>query len=148
MGLDISHDCWSGAYSAFHRWRKEIAKAGGIPLEAMEGFFGGHIEDCINVVADRITLGRAIQRFAEDNLPVKWESLRPDILHVLLNHSDCGGKIEHKNCEPLADRLEKILPRLPEGDGGGHIGNWRAKTQTFIDGLRRAHDAGEDVEFY
>lgn len=25
MGLDVSHDAWHGAYSAFTRWRHEIA---------------------------------------------------------------------------------------------------------------------------
>lgn len=45
-------------------------------------------------------------------------------------------------------RLKELLPLLLEGDGGGHIGDWREKTQTFIDGLMRAHEAGEDVEFH
>ena len=27
MGLDTSHDCWNGAYSAFHRWRIKITPA-------------------------------------------------------------------------------------------------------------------------
>ena len=39
MGLDTSHNCWHGAYSAFMRWRQEIAKAAGIPLMLMEGFY-------------------------------------------------------------------------------------------------------------
>ena len=32
--------------------------------------------------------------------------------------------------------------------GGGHIGNWRAKTRAFVDGLRLAASRGEDVEFH
>jgi hypothetical protein len=40
MGLDTTHNCWHGAYSAFMRWRQEIAKAAGLPpLDLMEGFF-------------------------------------------------------------------------------------------------------------
>jgi hypothetical protein len=29
MGLDTSHDCWHGAYSAFMRWRSELCRAAG-----------------------------------------------------------------------------------------------------------------------
>ena len=44
-------------------------------------------------------------------------------------------------------RMEELLPSLG-GDLGGHIGVVRVKTQTFIDGLRRASKMGEDVEFF
>lgn len=88
MGLDTTHGCWHGAYSAFMRWREKLAEVAGLPpLMLMEGFY-------------------------------------------------------------LADRLAELLPKLPEGDGGGHIGHWREKTQTFIDGLRLAASRGEDVEFH
>lgn len=71
----------------------------------------------------------------------------PDALIVLLAHSDCEGEIQEDMVGPLADRLEELLPLL-EGDGGGHIGSYREKTQTFIDGLRRAEAAGEAVGFH
>jgi len=31
MGLDTSHDAWHGAYSAFMRWRTEIARCIDVP---------------------------------------------------------------------------------------------------------------------
>lgn len=133
MGLDTTHDCWHGSYSAFHRWRCGIAKAAGIPLDLMEGYW-------INLGMPK---GSSSQR-----LPLKWESLKPDILHVLLDHSDSEGEIAAKHCGPLADRLEELLPLLPEGSGGGHIGDWREKTQRFIDGLRLAASQGEPVGFH
>jgi hypothetical protein len=37
---------------------------------------------------------------------------------------------------------------MPDGEGPGHIGYWRKKTQQFIDGLLDAHSNNEDVEFY
>ena len=101
MGLDISHDTWHGAYSAFMRWRIEIAKHIGIDLESMEGFGG-------------IT---------------KWDDFESNPLYHLLNHSDCDGEIDWIYLEAIANELERILPFLPEGDGGGHIGNWKDKTQ-------------------
>jgi len=39
MGLDTTHGCWHGAYSAFHRWRAGLANAAGIPLDLMEGYY-------------------------------------------------------------------------------------------------------------
>jgi hypothetical protein len=48
MGLDVSHECWTGAYSAFHIWRCKIAELKGLPpLELMEGFYiGGDSPKC------------------------------------------------------------------------------------------------------
>ncbi len=121
MGLDTSHNAWHGAYSAFMRWRTEIARLIDVPLDKMEGFVLGG---------------------------VKWETLRPDPLYALLSHSDCDGEIAPDDCAKIADRLEELLPKLPEGDAGGHIGYWREKTKQFIDGCRAASAAGEPLDFH
>jgi hypothetical protein len=149
MGLDTTHNAWHGAYSAFHRWRVKLAEVVGIPLELMEGFYGGQIAE----TADRLTAGKAepplyIERLRDYDalLPITWDILKPDVLHFLLHHSDCDGDIPAELCSPLADRLEELLPLL-EGDGGGHVGDYRQKTQKFIDGLRLAASLGEAVEF-
>lgn len=156
MGLDTTHNCWHGAYSAFMRWRQEISKAAGLPpLELMEGFFtsrdgsrgvrggiptfylgpdpGELVENCI--------------RRMEESLPISWDSLKPSPLHELLYHSDCDGEITAESCGPIADALEALLPKL-NGDHGGHIGDIKAKTQRFIDGLRDAAAKNEAVEFH
>jgi len=153
MGLDTTHDAWHGAYSAFMRWRTEIARAAGLPpLELMEGFFcprnGGHGIPTIYVDPNSSELAlRGIARI-EERLPIKWECLKPSPLHELLYHSDCDGEIPAESCGPIADELEKLLPLLPEGEAGGHVGDWRAKTQQFIDGLRRAAAASEPLGFH
>lgn len=120
MGLDTSHGCWHGSYSAFNRWRTKIADLIGIRLDDMRGF-GGHVE---------------------------WPSADTEPLVHLLNHSDCDGSIESQYCAAIADRLESLLPRLPVEPDGGHIGYWRECTQAWIDGLRDADRHGEDVEFH
>lgn len=185
MGLDTSHNCWHGAYSAFMRWRQEIAKAAGIPLMLMEGFYElgsryGGIEDAMmrtaprafafskgesgGFVATRDTVAAALVDSAERGdagrlhdflapliplLPLKWEILKDDPLNILLHHSDCDGEIRWQDCCPIADRLTDLLPLLAQsGDGGGHIGNFVAKTQTFIDGLRLAASRKENVDFH
>lgn len=154
MGLDTTHDAWHGAYSAFMRWRQEVAKAAGLPpLEFMEGFFcpmrsrQGIATFYLGRGADDELARGSFERL-EERLPIKWECLKPSPLHELLFHSDCDGEIPAESCGPIADALEAILPNMPTGSGGGHIGDWRDKTQQFIDGLRRAAAAGEPLGFH
>lgn len=120
MGLDTTHDCWHGAYSAFHGWRKKLCEVAGYgDLDNREGFGGD----------------------------TPWPD--DDPLIVLLNHSDCDGEIEAKDCAAIADRLESLIPALERaGEAGGHIGNFAEKTQKFIDGLRKAAEVGESVGFH
>jgi len=82
MGLDVSHDCWSGGYGSFYVWRKELAKAASMPpLERMVGFNGD----------------------------IEWKWLKEDALHILLDHSDCDDIIRVRHCKCLADRLAHLL---------------------------------------
>ena len=147
MGLDTSHGCWHGAYTAFSRWRDELARVAGMPpLWMMEGYF-----DPNSLCGTMITLKHASPKHWEilcKDLPISWDCLKRDVLYVLLHHSDCDGIIESYLCAPLADRLEELMPLLPSEPDPGHIGIWQEKTQTFIDGLREAARLGENVEFH
>jgi hypothetical protein len=158
MGLDTTHGCWHGAYSAFMRWREKIAEVAGLPpLGMMEGFWDPRSPDrgeALTYTVAASSLERHGDTFGAESLrrlarrpAIRWDCLKPSPLHILLSHSDCDGSIAAGDCGPIADALEALLPLL-EGDGGGHIGNYRAKTQTFIDGLRAAAAAGEDVGFH
>ncbi len=156
MGLDTSHDAWHGAYSAFMRWREKLAEVAGLPpLELMEGFFcpqeaksAGIPTFYLGLSAERDELLSGRFKRLEERLPIRWDCLKPSPLYELLHHSDCDGEISAASCGPIADELEKLLPLLPDGEGGGHIGAWRAKTQQFIDGLRRAAKANEPLDFH
>jgi hypothetical protein len=169
VGLDTSHGCWHGAYSAFHRWRCKIAEVAGLPpLELMEGFWSppphGNDGDIpmglaltIKCKADELTRRASNAGSPSDSgndlldafqFPaIRWGALRPDALHILLRHSDCEGRIAPGQCRRIATRLKDLLPLMPEGDAGGHIGNWQEKTQTFIDGLLAAAAEGKPVRF-
>lgn len=136
MGLDCSHDAWHGAYSAFMHWREAVAYAAGLPpLRLMEGF-GNHY-----------LTPRPWEQFLAQ-LPIKWECLKPDPLHILLRHSDCDGEIAPEDCTAIADRLDALIPVMPDEDGGGHIGNWREKTAQFVRGLRKAAAEGVPLAFH
>lgn len=143
MGLDTTHDCWHGAYSSFQRWRDKIAEVGGYTFHpsnepANYDIDWGNIQTTIG----NDLLGRW------PKMPVRPDGTE-DPLIILLAHSDCEGMIQAEFTSALADRLEKLIPLLEkEGEGGGHIGSYADKTRTFVEGLRRAVEANEDVEFY
>lgn len=155
MGLDTSHGAWHGAYSAFHRWRKEIAKCLGIPLDLMEGFYPSdengysHPLSIVKIACrnDEMTKGQ-LDRHLESSFPLLWDAFKPSPLHELLYHSDCDGEIPWENCAAIADALELLLPELTEDDLGGHIGPMQNKTKTFIEGLRLAHSNKENLLFH
>jgi hypothetical protein len=83
-----------------------------------------------------------------ENLMGEWETTSSDPLLVLFAHSDCEGVIHPAQARPLAEAIESLLPHLPATPDPGHIGDWQAKTQRFISGLRRAAGAGEDLRFF
>lgn len=142
MGLDCTHGCWHGAYSAFGRWRDKLAAVAGYTFHKAD-FRESPDIDWGNIEK---TIGR--------DLDGKWPAIpvrpdgTPDPLIILLAHSDCEGELQNNMLTPLADRLEELLPLLGEEDGGGHIGSYREKTETFIKGLRLAAKRGEKVSFH
>jgi len=160
MGLDVSHGCWSGGYIGFHFWRCKLAQVAGLPpLEMMEDFYDrdrwwASVRDAgTGGMMRHVRLDQRatnISSTVTDNmeqLPIRWACLRPDPLHILLRHSDCDGSIDWIDCEPIAQRLEELVPLLPEGDGPGHVRNWKDTTAKFASGLREAGRAKEDVVF-
>ena len=137
MGLDTTHGCWHGAYSAFYRWRGALARSAGIG----ERTFTWHGRDRQEADIDW-------ESITEANLAGEWNECPDDPLIILIAHSDCDGLIMHEHTIALAERLEELLPALTGMDLGGHVGNVVEKTQTFIDGLHCAFEACEDVEFH
>lgn len=124
MGLDTSHNAWHGAYSAFNRWRSQLAEVAGYPNPSDD-------------------YGLDWAAFKDENLYGRWgHVVLPDALQYLLVHSDCDGELMPEHAALVADRLTELVPLLPDGSGGGHIRDWREVTQQFIDGCRAA--AAED----
>jgi len=119
MGLDTTHNCWAGGYGHFHDFRVKVAKAAGIDLDKMVGFKSRNEEGGVNI---------------------EWESLKPDIIHVLLDHPDCEGDIPHAQCKELGDRLMELVDDLPED-------YYKDKARQFALGLFDAASRKENVEF-
>lgn len=136
MGLDTSHNCWHGPYSAFTGWRTRIAEAAGYCVCSVR-YDDGHVRDTVMIEWHRYREGKELQG--------EWIQTPHDPLIVLIAHSDCDGVIHPAQARPLADRLEELLPKLSTDDG-----RWsdHAKAVQFIAGLRAAVAANEDVDFH
>jgi hypothetical protein len=80
MGLDTTHDCWHGAYSAFHSFRQALASLVGIQLDQMVGFGG----------------------------QTSWPDKASEPLVILLDHSDAEDEIAVEDLRPLAKRLREL----------------------------------------
>lgn len=142
MGLDTSHDCWHGAYSAFTRWRHHIARAAGYYVRPVKWSDNYEIESI---------LLEWHRYHPEKELQGDWDETPHDPLIVLFAHSDCDGVIRPAQAVPLADALEALLPKLENPQDGGHIGargGYVEVTKQFITGLRAAAAAGEDIDFH
>lgn len=140
MSLDVSHDAWSGGYSAFGRFREWLAHQVGIPLLAMDGFGGSFtMTQGIGFNVTRSATCRAIP----------WDILKPDPLHVLLNHSDCDGEISVHDLPGLEERLREVgaaawRDGIADVEHREHV----QECLRFAEGCRRAIEAGEPLDFH
>jgi|JI10StandDraft_1071094.scaffolds.fasta_scaffold201429_2 hypothetical protein len=179
MGLNTSHNCFSGSYHTFHALRAALADAAGLPpLDLMQGFL---TEELLDNREKRLRLMREARNrgFPPFQLPFRWDDLPHDVLHVLLRASDCDGSIPHAACLPLSERLMELAPRVAElpveeepddvsneddddvpglarrlpafpasGSGAWERAMITFSVARFAAGLKDAHDAGEDVQFW
>lgn len=143
MGLDTSHDAWHGAYSSFGGWRREVAIAAGL-IQKNETLFPKAYYDPDEMRDSPLDWDKLNKQ--TDCMGV-WYEEPEDPIFYLINHSDCEGVIQFQHLLPLADRLEKLVPLVDNQDF--HFTDWQeSKTQRFVDGLRAAYDAGEDLDFH
>lgn len=131
MGLDTTHDAFSGAYSAFNRVRQAVA-------ESIGGSWPPHSDKSLD----------------DDFFYWPGGTQGSDLpgLETFFSMSDCDGEIPPEMCGALADEMERlVLPNLKEKDREwGHIardGGMRAVLERWIAGCRRAHEACEPLEF-
>lgn len=82
MGLDTTHNAFSGAYSSFNSWRTWLSKKCGFHLRDMVGF-GGTTEWTVEKAAHP--------------------------LYPLLSHSDCDGELTVEECKTVQRGLAEII---------------------------------------
>lgn len=138
MGLDTTHDCWSGSYTSFMKFRRAVAFAAGIDIDSMAGFGSDRHRELEMLRAQDLERSLDIRlRLRPPAIP--WANV-DDPIKFLLDHPDSDGDIAVEHLVPLADRLEEISPRIDDC--------WRAQAAQFVRGLRAAAAAGEAVEFH
>lgn len=134
MGLDTSHNCWHGPYSAFKRFREAVADAAK-EHRGYEPSYDGH--------PFRAFMGW--WDFSHDYEREPDHHPYADPLDVFFVHSDCDGWIFPGDADVLADNLEPLLGYMStdELDWAVH----RDRLREFIEGLRSARDNWEPVAF-
>lgn len=138
MGLDTTHDCWHGPYTAFLRWRAELHYLLTADIRGRDGY-----EEAIRSGAD-------VYYWSEDPLPLRnvlepYRAQLERVMRMFMTHSDCDGEIAAEDCGPLADALQIIMDRCMPARA--LYDTARPATERFIAGLRAAAEAGEAVEF-
>lgn len=159
MGLTVSHGCWNGGFSHWHRWCNALACAAGYTLAEVGT---SRPDDYSMIVPSEL---KDVE-WDEVNFFGDWPAGPPaDPLVILLVHQDNGGRIHADHTGLLADRLDELHPLLPglrtRLDKGEHrpvpLGYrpvrqadtlwWQHATGRFAQGLRTAARKGEHVEF-
>lgn len=136
MGLDVSHDCFSGAYSAFNRFRQSVAKACGGSFPPHEP---GQVDD------NGKPFDHSQWYFEAADVPADHH----DGMRLFLGHSDCDGTLDPAEALAVAAFLEWAAPRM-EGAATGHLernGSLTGTALRFARGCRDAAQMGETVEF-
>lgn len=143
MGLDISHNAFHGAYTAFNRFRNAICKVLG-------GTYPPHPKDAVDDGGNPLD-------------PSRWywdgdkysQSTHPG-LYLLLCHSDCDGEIKPNDCKLIARELKRFVrpgfedPSLV-GMADGHLayqGGYLAVLDKFIKGCEDAATVNEPLIFH
>ena len=147
MRLNLTHGCFDGPYSAFNRWRTHLAELGG--FEVLWGMASseppiGSFDKRLSYPITFIDWGH----ISEDNLMGEWDTIEDDALIYLIAHYDTDGVIHPEEGTRLALRLEELLERTEEEHEVISVRGHRERTEKFIEGLKCAFIAGEDVEFH
>lgn len=120
MGLDTSHNCWHGPYSAFGKFRSSLAAQIGIgDLDEYDGYGKEG--------------GKDIKSIEHDLMP-------------LFDHSDCDGVLIVEDSKRIANGLNQVLDNFNEKIEKNPEELKRLIIQ-FRDGLLDAISRDEIVEF-
>ena len=136
MGLDVSHDCFNGAYSAFNRFRQSVARAAG-------GSFPPHEPGAAEEDGTPFDPGQWYYQKSE--VPEEFR----EGMTLFLDHSDCDGTLSPAEAAAVAAFLEWVAPRMTE-DATGHLERFEFMCDVawhFADGCRLASATGETVKF-
>jgi hypothetical protein len=143
MALDASHNAWHGNTAAFDYFRAALARASGIPLALMAGYYDpAAMAARVANAAPSNPLRSWFESEVAPVLPIAWDVLAPDPLIVLLAHRDGPGTIAAADCASLAVRIDGLIPMLT------HAAGVREKARLFVAGLGLAAARGDDLKLH
>lgn len=154
MGLDTTHDCWSGGYTSFGMFRDVVGKAARLPHRKPNLMLGEYGLDVLAINWDSVTERQIQGHWGRRGPTVEAADIYSppvtDPVLYLLVHSDCDGKLRRGYLPALKARLEEIepeyerlIPKMPAG-----YARLSGALRRFINGLDAAIEAGEHVEFH
>lgn len=143
MGMTTTHGCWDGGCGGFNGFRQIVGRAAGIPYE------DGLPDVDWDTVTDNQLLGEWDQHPPTVARSPGYDPPITDTLLYLLIHCDCAGILHRDYLPALKARLEELEPayaRIMARHPDDHY--YAHRLRQFIDGLGRAIEAGEHVEFH
>lgn len=120
MGLDTTHDAWSGSYGSFNRFRHELAKRIGIDLKEYHGYNDSHD-------------GKDLKSIDH---PLK----------DLFDHSDCDGELTPKQSYLIAQGFDRVILDSPIPESFEDK-LFIEQCIQFREGCMRAYSKQENIEF-
>lgn len=135
MGLDTSHDCWHGPYSAFMRFRQRLWQ---LAMRERDEKAGGRASQAPDLMDTKEYMGKPGAPSLHHFLPVT------DPLVWFFDHSDCDGFIAAELTLPMAQRMEDLTKQMSERALYDDI---RPALDRFIKGLRLAGARKQKVTF-
>lgn len=151
MGLNTSHGCWDGPYSSFRDFRELVGRAAGLPYRLITdpsaydyGKWTADIDWSIYPAAAYQGHWYKVQPTWVRNGDIYSHPKQDDVLYLIV-HSDCDGKLRRGYLPRLKARLEELEPRYDQLAAGGY---GEKSLRRFIEGLERAIEAGEHVDFH
>lgn len=118
MGLNVTYNCWDGAYSSFRRFRYSLGHQIGINLDDYIGY------------GDKGT--KNLKDINNDLMP-------------LFNHSDCDGELTVKECKSIIKGLNSVLENFNEDIEADF--DFKDRIIQFRDGCLRAVSDNKMIHF-
>ena len=119
MGLDTSHNCWSGAYSSFNIFRYLLGYQIGINLDDYVGYGKTGVKDLTKIEHE---------------------------LMPLFNHSDCDGILSVEESKQIVIGFNRVLENFNEKIESDE--DFKEKIIQFRDGCLDAIKLNEEIDFH
>lgn len=151
MGLDVSHGCFSGPYSVFHRMRIALAKTM-YPCQLTNKCYDNEMLELMALAPQDLAiynLERTQVFLNEDIMDGSFNEtpLPSNVLWTILLHYDSHGVLNRRYLPDLVIQLTPIIAKMHSDLEGYGKKSIKELWLDFIEGLERAIELNESVYF-